>query len=257
MPYMHPVRRRLLKRPPRLPPGGTLAIFVDLDGTLVDIADTPAQIAIDSALRELLARLRDACGGALALVSGRGIADLDAHLAPLQLPLAGQHGLERRDGAGRMHLMPGHERLQPVKQSLVEVLRRHPEILVEDKGLSLAVHYRRKPRLASWLHRMLRALIAATPGEFVLQRGKRVIELRLAGADKGAAIAAFCAEPPFRGRRPVFVGDDATDEHGFAMVNAARGISVKVGAGATVASHRLPDVASVLSWLATLLEDGK
>lgn len=254
---MHPLRRRLLKRPPRLPAGGTLAIFVDLDGTLVDIADTPSQIAIDAALRDLLARLHDACGGALALVSGRAIADLDAHLAPLELPLAGQHGLERRDGAGRMHRMPGRERLLPVKQALAEVLQRHPEVLVEDKGLSLAIHYRRKPRLAPWLHRMLRALIATMPNEFALQHGKRVIELRLAGADKGAAIAAFCAEAPFRGRRPVFVGDDVTDEHGFAMVNAAHGISVKVGAGVTAAGHRLPDVAAVLSWLETLVEDGK
>lgn len=254
---MHPVRQRTLKRPPRLAAGGTLAIFVDLDGTLVDIADTPSQIAIDAGLRDLLARVHDACGGALALVSGRAIADLDAHLAPLQLPLAGQHGLERRDSAGRMHRMPGHERLLPVKQALAEVLLRHPEVLVEDKGLSLAVHYRLKPRLAPWLHRMLRALITTMPSEFTLQRGKRVIELRLAGADKGAAIAAFCAEPPFLGRRPVFVGDDVTDEHGFAMVNAARGISVKVGAGTTVAGHRLPDVAEVLGWLETLVEDRK
>lgn len=254
---MHPVRRRLLKRPPRLPAGSALAIFVDLDGTLVDIADTPAQIAVDAALRELLARLGAACNGALALVSGRSIADLDAHLAPLQLPLAGQHGLERRDPAGHLHRMPGREQLLPLKQALDALLARHPEVLVEDKGLSLAVHYRHKPRLAPWLHRSLRALLAASPGQFALQRGKRVIELRLAGADKGAAIAAFCAEAPFRGRRPVFIGDDVTDEHGFAMVNAAQGISVKVGAGTTAAGHRLPDVAAVLSWLETLVEDGK
>ena len=108
--------------------------------------------------------------------------------------------------------------------------------------------------LASWLHRSLRELVGGFPDQLALKRGKRVIEIKLAGADKGAASAAFLDEPPFRGRRPVFIGDDSTDEHGFSIVNASHGISVKVGAGNTAARYRLPDVRAVVAWLSAIAE---
>ena len=232
----------------------SLAIFLDLDGTLVDIADKPSGIALDEPLRGLLDRLQQRTNGALALISGRSIGDIDGHLRPLILPVAGQHGLERRDASGIHRAAGGRELLEPAREAIDRLLHRHPDVFVEEKGLSLAVHYRNRPVLASWLHRSLRELVGEFPNQLALQRGKRVIEIKLAGADKGAAIAAFLDEPPFRGRRPVFIGDDSTDEHGFAIVNASHGISVKVGAGSTAARYRLPDVGAVVAWLSAIAE---
>lgn len=253
---MRRTRQRSLKP---LPPVAactpdSLAIFLDLDGTLVDIADKPSGIALDEPLRGLLDRLQRRTNGALALVSGRSIDDIDGHLRPLSLPVAGQHGLERRDASGIHRAAGGRELLEPAREAIDRLLHRHPDVFVEEKGLSLAVHYRNRPVLASWLHRSLRELVGEFPNQLALQRGKRVIEIKLAGADKGAAIAAFLDEPPFRGRRPVFIGDDSTDEHGFAIVNASHGISVKVGAGSTAARYRLPDVGAVVAWLSALAE---
>ena len=224
-------------------------MFLDLDGTLVDFAGHPERIMVDDALRTTLARLQHACGGALALVSGRSIAAIDRHLAPLMLPVAGQHGLERRTAAGDSVELAGRELLEPIRQELEALLLNQAGILVEDKGLAFAIHYRQRPALASWLHRSLRAMIGARPDGLTLLRGKRVLEIKLSGADKGRAIAEFLAEVPFHGRRPVFVGDDVTDEAGFATVNAAGGVTVKVGAGRTAASNRLPNVEAVLAWL--------
>ena len=232
----------------------SLAIFLDLDGTLVDIAGKPSGIALDEPLRGLLDRLQQRTNGALALISGRSIGDIDGHLRPLILPVAGQHGLERRDASGIHRAAGGRELLEPAREAIDRLLHRHPDVFVEEKGLSLAVHYRNRPVLASWLHRSLRELVGEFPNQLALQRGKRVIEIKLAGADKGAAIAAFLDEPPFRGRRPVFIGDDSTDEHGFAIVNASHGISVKVGAGNTAARYRLPDVGAVVAWLSAIAE---
>lgn len=225
-----------------------LAMFLDLDGTLVDIAGHPEKVVVSDTLRKTLGRLQVACDGAIALVSGRSIAGIDRHLTPLVLPVAGQHGLERRTAAGNRIELAGRELLPAVRQALDTLLRNQAGVLVEDKGLGLAVHYRQRPALASWLHRCLRQLVTERPG-LTLLRGKRVVEIKPAGADKGRAIAEFLAEAPYHGRRPVFVGDDVTDEAGFATVNAAGGITVKVGAGRTAASNRLPDVEAVLAWL--------
>lgn len=239
----------------RIPPpeaalaGRASAIFLDLDGTLVDIAEHPEGIMVGERLHGILERLQRACGGAVALVSGRAIASIDRHLGLPALPVAGQHGLERRNAAGARIELPGRDSLLPVRHALEILAERYPGILVEDKGLTLAVHYRQRPALASWLHRRLRALVDTLPPGLAIQRGKRVVEIKLAGADKGRAIAAFLAEAPFHGRLPVFVGDDVTDEAGFLMVNAAGGVSVKVGAGNTAATYRLPDVEAVLEWL--------
>jgi trehalose 6-phosphate phosphatase len=253
---MRRTRQRGLKPQPPITACASdgLAIFLDLDGTLVDIADKPSGIALGEPLRGLLDRLQQRTNGALALISGRSINDLDGHLRPLTLPVAGQHGLERRSASGIHRAASGRELLEPARQAIDRLLQRHPDVFVEEKGLSLAVHYRNRPVLASWLHRSLRALVADHPGRLTLQRGKRVVEIKLAGADKGKAIAAFLDEAPFRGRRPVFIGDDQTDEHGFAIVNASHGISVKVGAGDTAAHYRLPDVAAVMAWLLAIAE---
>jgi trehalose 6-phosphate phosphatase len=168
----------------------------------------------------------------------------------LRFPVAGQHGLERRDIAGRLTRPEGPSRdLVAARDLLTSVVGRYPDLLFEDKGLSLALHYRRAPQLASHVHRVVRSLASRLGPGWVVQAGKRVVELKPAGRDKGAAVRDFMEEPPFTGRTPVFVGDDQTDEHGFAMVNRLGGHSVKVGPGPTAARWRLPDVAAVRAWL--------
>ena len=230
------------------------AYFLDVDGTLIEFADTPDAVTVDGALLELIAGLHRASGGALALVSGRALADLQQYLGGLRLPLAGQHGLERRDARGRLHTHkapPGTK--AAVKRALAPVLARHPGLLLEEKGLTLALHYRLAPQLASYVQRLMARLAAEAGDALEVQRGKRVAELKPAGADKGTAVAQFLAEAPFRGRRPVFIGDDLNDEHGFARVNRLGGISIKVGRGASCARFRLRDVAAVRHWLAQAL----
>ncbi len=228
------------------------AYFLDVDGTLIDLAETPDAVHVDAALLGVLARLQRASGGALALASGRALAFLDGRLGALRLPIAGQHGLERRDASGRVHAHATPPAAKAaIKQALAPVLARHPGLLLEDKGLTLALHYRRAPRLASYAHRLMAGLASAAGAGLELQRGKRVAEIKPAGVDKGTAIAEYLTEPPFRGRRPVFIGDDLNDEHGFAEVNKRDGVSVKVGKGSSCARYRLRDVAAVRRWLGT------
>lgn len=234
----------------------TTALFLDLDGTLIEFGDTPMAVRVPDSLRGLLARLAAGCAGALAVVTGRSLATLDGLLAPLVLPAAGLHGLERRDAAGRLQHAPPALRgaLEPFVTRLAGFAANTPGLLVEDKGAALALHYRAVPAAAGAVAAFADELAAALPPELVLQRGHMVVEIRAAGADKGVAIAAFMDEAPFAGRRAVFVGDDRTDEHGFEFVNARGGLSVKVGDGATLARARLADPAAVRAWLAHALD---
>jgi len=231
------------------------AYFLDIDGTLIDIADTPDAVRIDTALLDLIARLHRASGGAMALVSGRTISDIENRLGMPRLPLAGQHGLERRDAAGRLwiHAAPPAAK-SAIKEALEPVLARHPGLLLEDKGMTLALHYRLTPHLAAYANRLMSRLATSASAGLEVQRGKRVAEIKPAGFDKGTAVTDYLAEPPFMGRRPVFIGDDLNDEHGFAEVNRLDGISIKVGKGASCARFRLPDVAAVRLWLGDALK---
>ena len=205
---------------------------------------------MDPSLLEQISSLHKATDGALALISGRLISDLQKHLGISQIPLAGLHGLERRDSLGHhwIHRSPSAE-MTKLKISLSEVMSKHPGLLLEDKGLTLAVHYRMAPGLASYIHQIMRKLIAPFGSEFELQRGKRVVEIKLSGCNKASAVADYMKESPFKDRRPVFIGDDLNDEHGFKFVNSMQGISVKVGAGSSCACFRLPDVTAVRQWL--------
>ena len=244
-------RRRVANRPNHLPaPLSSWAYFFDIDGTLVDIAPSPSEIVLERELHALILQLYDATRGALALISGRSIADVDSIFGDVRLPTAGQHGVERRSRAGKItrHDIIS-EKLDFARTRLAEAISRHPDLLLEDKGLSLALHYRAAPSLASFAHRTMRAVAAATGPEFALQTGKRVVELKPSGKDKGEAVREFMREEPFRGRTPVFVGDDITDEHGFMVVNTLGGYSIKVGSGPTSALWRLADVRAVRSWL--------
>ncbi len=226
------------------------AFFLDIDGTLSSFADAPADVVVSTALKRTLAQLRAAAGGAVALVSGRSIAQVDRLFAPLRFPVAGQHGLERRDSEGRVHRYAGRSpRFAGIKARLAPLAARHAGLVIEEKGLTLAVHYRRTPRLAGYLHRFVRTLIEPADN-LCLQAGKMVIEIKPGNRDKGSTIIDFMREQPFGGRIPVFIGDDLTDEHGFSVVNALGGQSVKVGPGSTVALSRFPNVQAVHDWLA-------
>jgi len=241
----------------RLPPVAEIgwAFFLDVDGTLLEIADQPSSVHVDTDLLELVAQLHRLSGGAVALISGRSISDLEALLGEARLPLAGQHGLERRDAAGRLwiHAAPPSAKCA-IKEALAPVLERHPGLLLEDKGLTLALHYRQTPHLAAYAHRLMARLMREAGGELELQKGKRVIEIKPAGVDKGTAVAEYLTESPFRGRHPVFIGDDLNDEHGFAEVNRMGGISIKVGSGRSCAGYRLSGVAAVRRWLGDALK---
>lgn len=236
----------------RQPPAPSVdwAYFLDVDGTLIDLADTPDTVRVDTALLHLIRDLHRRASGALALVSGRSLSDLDRLLGDLRLPMAGQHGLERRDGQGHIHRQPiPPARLRAIVERLASLRRRHPGLLLEDKGASLAVHYRLAPRLGGYLHRLLGEAARDAAGGLELQAGKRVVEIKPAGHDKGGAIGEFMSRHPFSGRTPVFIGDDLTDEHGFTMVNRLGGISIKVGSGRSQADYRLAGVAAVRAWL--------
>ena len=237
------------KAPPQ--PRADWAWFLDIDGTLVSIAESPDHVRVTPSLLGLLSSVSEAAGGALALVSGRTIDAIDRLFMPHRFPAAGQHGAERRDFSGRMHshaAMSGHFR------KLVDRAHAwaadHPGILVEDKGLSVAVHYRAAPRLAPAVARFTRSLARECAGSLELQHGKMVFEIKPAGRDKGVAVKDFALEAPFSGRRPVFIGDDASDEFAFAAINDLDGVSVKVGSGPTCARWRLPGVNDVLVYLA-------
>jgi trehalose 6-phosphate phosphatase len=240
----------------RLPPFEPgWALFLDVDGTLLDIAERPDQVDAHQIDRELVEGLRRAARGALALISGRSLAQLDRMFAPLTLPAAGQHGYERRDVQGRRHRhrFPV-ETLAPAKQALLEFAGRHPGLVLEDKGASLALHYRLAPQLEQAALEALRRASAPLGGAVQTQGGKMVWELKPAGADKGLAIDEFMREPPFAGRTPVFLGDDVTDEYGFRVVNRLGGHSIKVGPGDTQARWRLANPAAARTWLREWLE---
>jgi trehalose 6-phosphate phosphatase len=210
-------------------------------------------VRVEDSLKQLLQDVRDALGGAVALVSGRDIAALDRLFAPGRWPAAGLHGLERRDAAGALHRHgPGRAGLDAARHALAAIAARHPGVLLEDKGLSLAVHYRAAPDLESALRREVQAVMADLGPDYHLLEGKCVLEVKPAAATKADAVRSFMTEAPFAGRRPIYVGDDVTDLDGFAAVESAGGLSVAVGdrvlAQARVASPR--DVRSLLADLA-------
>ena len=231
------------------------ALFLDVDGTLLDIAERPDQVDTHKIDCDLVEGLQRAAGGALALISGRSLGQLDELFAPLRLPAAGQHGFERRDVQGRRHRhrFPV-ETLVSAKEELRAFAGRHAGLVLEDKGASLALHYRLAPQLEHAALQAMRGACAPLGSTVQIQGGKMVWELKPAGADKGMAIEEFMREPPFAGRTPVFLGDDVTDEYGFRVVNRLGGHSIKVGAGETQARWRLVDPAAARAWLRQWLE---
>jgi trehalose 6-phosphate phosphatase len=217
------------------------ALFLDFDGTLVDIAPRPDGIVVAPELPDLLTRLSQMLDGAFAVVSGRPIAFLDERLTPFAGDMAGLHGTERRVGGVLHPCRPeDHPQLREAVARMHETFDARPGIIIEDKGCSVALHW----RLAPSEEAAARAFVAET-GErlgsaYRIQYGKAVAELLPAASGKGVVIEQFLQETPYRGRRPLFVGDDLTDETGFATVNRLGGAAIRIGDGETVAAHRLP-----------------
>lgn len=237
-----------IRRPPPLTPDD--ALFLDFDGTLVGLAPTPDQVHVTPGLPDMLAALSDRLGGAVAVVSGRRIVDLLRLLAPFTAPMAGQHGLEIRHADGRLSRRAAEAAMQPSFDALARFAACHPGAMLEDKGGSVALHYRNAPHLAAACRDATRDAVVASGGGLRAIDGNKVIELVPASVGKGHAIADLAGEAPFRGRVPIFVGDDATDEDGFARVDSMDGVSIKVGPGVSAARYRLPGVAEVIAWLA-------
>jgi trehalose 6-phosphate phosphatase len=223
------------------------ALFLDFDGTLAEIAPQPEAVHVPRELIELLKALSHRLDGALALISGRRLADLDAFLAPLQLPSAAEHGAERRLASGLRHSGPTPP-LGAVTQVAQALAAQHAGLRVERKSAAVALHYRHAPELEDLCLAVMTEAVLRSPG-LELLHGKYVLEAKPAGVNKGRAIAAFMAEPPFAGRQPWFAGDDLTDEAGFAWVQAVGGEGVKVGPGPSVARHRCPDPLALRDWL--------
>jgi trehalose 6-phosphate phosphatase len=233
-----------------------VALFLDFDGTLVDIAERPDAIVVEPDLPATLKRLHEALGGALALVSGRPIATLDGFLATDTFDVAGLHGLEARMG-GTLH--PCRPEDHPGLRRGIAWLRETldaPGIVIEDKGCSVGVHWRLAPDHAALAREAAEELAAELGPDYRIQHGKMVAEVLPARAGKGGAIARFLAEPPYAGCVPVFVGDDLTDEDGFAVVNGRGGASIRVGAGQTQATHRMPSAAAFRAILRHWAEAG-
>ncbi len=226
------------------------ALFLDIDGTLLEIAPIPAAVRVPKRAIRVLASLHPRLDGAIALVTGRRIADLDALFAPLRLPAAGVHGAERRDAAGHLTIPERGSRLAPARRVLAAWQAAHAGTVLEDKGAALALHFRAAPEWEAEARRALIEALAVVGPEFHIQEGKKVVELKANSAGKGNAIEAFMNETPFRGRCPVFVGDDLTDEDGFDAVNRLGGHSIAVGLDRpTRARWRLRDENEVLGWL--------
>ncbi len=243
--------------PPPLKASQQYAFFFDVDGTLAEIQQNPDAVFIPEKVRANLQTLSTICEGALALVSGRPITQLDKLAAPLILPLAGVHGAELRDIDGNLHRVElAKDVAQPLQEMLEEEMSTLPGTLLEAKGMAFALHYRQAMEFQPQVLKLAEAAVTRFP-DLTLQPGKCVVEIKPHGTDKGAAIKSFMQQAPFAGKIPVFVGDDLTDEKGFLAVNAAQGISIKVGDGTGHARYHLDQVADVYDWLETILKQLK
>ncbi|HJP98475.1 MAG TPA: trehalose-phosphatase [Rhodanobacteraceae bacterium] len=245
-----------LPSPPRPDDDASWALFLDIDGTLLDFADHPDAVEVDARLHDDLARVRSRLDGALALLSGRPLSQLDhlfdwrAHAA------AGLHGAELRTPGGHELITgedPGFGSLRDRANALIAEV---PGLMLEDKRRALALHYRRAPGVRLAAERIARTLLRETGERYVVQHGDQVVELKPAGVDKGRALDRLMQVAPFRGRRPWMLGDDLTDEDAFHRVNAMGGTSVIVGnRRPTVAGCALDNPAAVRAWLHELAND--
>lgn len=231
------------------------ALLLDFDGTLVDFAPTPDAIRLRPGTIALLDRLSRRLNGALALLSGRTIKNLDAHLDPLQLPASGVHGVELRLHAGDIVATCPPATIGIARRRLAEALVEDDPLLLEDKGGALVLHYRTHPEQRERARAVADAAVLGL-SDLEVVKGHAIFEIRPRSVTKAEAVGRFMDKPPFAGRVPVFVGDDVTDEDGFRGAAELGGIGVKVGRGESVAKFTLPDIGAVHRWLTTCCEGG-
>ncbi|HEX5960097.1 MAG TPA: trehalose-phosphatase [Rhodanobacteraceae bacterium] len=242
-----------LPAPPGTGGGAGFALFLDVDGTLLDFAHHPDGVDVDARLRVDLLHIRGQLGGAVALLSGRPLAQLDALFHWDGQPAAGLHGAELRTPDGCEHVTGDAGTFAQLRSRAASLAGAAPGVMLEDKRLALALHYRHAPTARNAAERIMRALLHDSGNRYAVQRGDYVIELKPAGVDKGRALATLMGHAPFRGRTPWMLGDDLTDEDAFRSVNAHGGTSVIVGPRRpTAARHALSDPARVREWLHAL-----
>lgn len=228
------------------------ALFLDLDGTLAPLAPRPQDVRPEPRRTRLLTELSTALDGRLAVVSGRTLADIDRILEGRVTAAAAVHGLVRRQADGVVEAASAHPALRRASDALADFARRDLGLIVEDKQLSVALHYRLAPDEGRGARELARRIALETG--LSLQHGDMVEELRTPGPTKGDSVAAFLRQAPFAGARAIFLGDDQTDEHGFEAVQALGGLGILVGEPrSTAAVARLPSVDAVLDWLEAAL----
>ena len=234
--------------------GERAALFFDVDGTLIDIAPRPDDVVVPSQLLRSLRAAEHLCEGALALVSGRTIANIDRLFSPLRLRASGVHGAEIRfDPDGETTIEPAHLLPSALVENVRAIAGQHFGTLVEDKRFSVALHYRHAPDAGPALRTRLEEMIGASGlPDMRLMPGHMVFEIKRAGFDKGQAIRRLTERAPFAGRRPVFLGDDVTDEPGFTEVLRQGGYAVSVGREFPAQTASLPGPAAVREWLSSL-----
>lgn len=257
----HPPRTAwaLLEADSAAPPPKSWALFLDVDGTLIEIAEAPDAVHVDEGVGSLLARLSESLDGALALASGRSLDVLDRFFAPLALPAAGLHGLERRSAGGAVSRSDGSAALEPARRDLERFVGEHPGTLLEDKSATLALHYRRAATAEAPAREAMEQARAALGSGYRVQEGKMVLELKPHRPNKRTVVEDFMAEAPFRDRVPVFIGDDITDEEGFEAAQSGGGAAIVVGlepdsSRESVAAYGLGGVRELHRWLEALRE---
>jgi trehalose 6-phosphate phosphatase len=228
-------------------------LFLDIDGTLVEFAEDPDAIRLATSLIVDLGHLSGRLRGALALVSGRPIAQVDALFAPLRLPVAGLHGFERRDADGRVYRRAMGTQLDSARAALRSAVGAVPGLRLEDKGFALAMHFRGARQQAARVAELVDSILPMLEPDFERLDGDCVIEIKPSTHNKGSAVMGYMREAPFSGRLPVFVGDDVTDADAFAAVRRLGGTSIAVGER-VVGQHHLADPAAVRRWIHDLVE---